>query len=388
MAMMLQSLAKSKIISIVNHQLRIGQVTELLVFSIIAYSFWNIINKELLVGWYVFSVVSVVARFGLTFYTDKRAILVEQSIQKLTAILCASAFFAGLSWGFVGTLLMPAGIFAKQMFAFFLLIGAVAGANIFYSGVKNVYFYFLVPSYIPHIVWLFMQGSSFVELGVCAIIYLSMMIGLSIFINRFVINSVQLQFENKDLIESLSNAKKQLEYLNIKLNEEASHDQLTNLLNRKSMNEILNELLDITQRRNGILAILFCDIDNFKQVNDNFGHDVGDELLVQTAKRLKSSLTDSDVVARLGGDEFIVILNNIKDEAHIKTVLNKVMDTIHQPIVIQGQTFHVGMSIGISLFPYDARDNISLLKYADCALYRAKSAGRNRYILYSDLEVH
>ncbi len=384
--MMLQTLVKSKIISIVNHQLRIGQVTELLVFSIIAYSFWNIINKELLLGWYAFSIVSVIARFALTFYTDKKAILLERSIHKLTAILCVSAFLAGVSWGFVGTLLI-AGDFAKQMFAFFLLIGAVAGANIFYSGVKNVYFYFLAPSYLPHIVWLFRQGSGFVELGVCAVIYLTMMVGLSIFIHRFVNNSVQLQFENKDLIESLSNAKKQLEYLNIKLNEEASHDHLTNLLNRKSMNEILNELLDVTQRRNGILAILFCDIDNFKQVNDNFGHDVGDELLVQVAHRLKVSLTDSDVVARLGGDEFIVILNNIKDEADIKNVLNKLMDHVHQQIDIHGQTFQVGMSIGISLFPYDARDNISLLKYADCALYRAKSTGRNRYILYSDLEV-
>ncbi|RAI43120.1 sensor domain-containing phosphodiesterase [Rhodoplanes roseus] len=157
----------------------------------------------------------------------------------------------------------------------------------------------------------------------------------------------------------------------------AYRDTLTGLLNRRSFNEQLARVLCRTssgKTRSG--ALLFLDIDHFKDVNDAIGHDAGDALLQRIAERLRRSARENDLVARLGGDEFAVILSDIDDEAAITACARRLLDTLSQPVRHQGEMIHPSASIGVTRFPRDGHDAAQLLKNADVALYRSKSAGR------------
>lgn len=127
------------------------------------------------------------------------------------------------------------------------------------------------------------------------------------------------------------------------------------------------------------MAVLFIDLDGFKQVNDNHGHDVGDTLLVSVAKRICSVLRSEDTTARQGGDEFIVTLPNIKQIAGAELVAKKLLAAISEAYQIDGREICIGASIGIALFPEDGADTEVLLKHSDIAMYAAKTAGSGVY---------
>ncbi|MBN4003401.1 CHASE2 domain-containing protein [Nostoc sp. LPT] len=159
----------------------------------------------------------------------------------------------------------------------------------------------------------------------------------------------------------------------------AYHDPLTGLSNRKFFAEQLYESLHWAQHNNLLLALLFIDLDGFKQVNDTLGHKTGDRLLMTIAERLSNSLRTSDTVSRLGGDEFTVILRAIPDDQIAGQVAEKILSSITKPIVLDGYTIRVSASIGISVYPYNSQDSETLIKQADTAMYRAKRLGKNRY---------
>ena len=129
------------------------------------------------------------------------------------------------------------------------------------------------------------------------------------------------------------------------------------------------------------MALLFIDLDGFKQVNDSFGHCVGDQLLKSVAKRLIASLRASDTVARLGGDEFTVILTTVPGQSEVELVAQKMIDTLALPYSFDGQLVQVSASVGIALYPthYDTTER--LLQGADDAMYQAKATGKNRYVI-------
>ncbi|MBW4613082.1 MAG: CHASE2 domain-containing protein [Desmonostoc vinosum HA7617-LM4] len=159
----------------------------------------------------------------------------------------------------------------------------------------------------------------------------------------------------------------------------AYHDPLTGLSNRKFFAEQLYESIHWARENNVLLALLFIDLDGFKQINDTLGHEMGDRLLVIIAQRLSNSLRTSDTVSRLGGDEFTVILRAIPNVQVAAKVAEKIVDNIAKPIVIDGCTTRVSASIGISVYPYNSQDGETLIKQADIAMYRAKRLGKNRY---------
>ena len=161
----------------------------------------------------------------------------------------------------------------------------------------------------------------------------------------------------------------------------ARHDALTGLPNRATFHEILNSRLSDDKAGNGI-AIYYLDLDRFKAVNDTFGHAVGDELLRQVAKRLRHAVRDKDVVARFSGDEFAVIQQDVADPEAVEMVAQRVLDGIGNRFKINDHLFHIGASIGVSLFPSDSRDADRLIKNADIALYRAKADGGNTFRFY------
>ncbi|BAJ03198.1 EAL domain-containing protein [Shewanella violacea] len=170
--------------------------------------------------------------------------------------------------------------------------------------------------------------------------------------------------------------KKQAEHIIWK---QANYDPLTGLPNRRMLLEYLGTELLKSDRNKQHLALMFLDLDYFKEVNDTLGHDVGDLLLVETAKRLKSCIRESDVVARLGGDEFTLVLSAIDDHKGVDRVAANILTRLSEPFNLGNDTAFISASIGITLYPDDASSIESLLKHADQAMYAAKDLGRNRF---------
>lgn len=156
----------------------------------------------------------------------------------------------------------------------------------------------------------------------------------------------------------------------------ATHDALTGLANRAQFLDRMNNSLLLAIRHSTRLALLFLDLDRFKQINDTLGHAAGDALLVEAAKRMQMTLRASDLLARQGGDEFMILLHDIKGVNEANGVAAKIRQAIDRPFILEGSAQHISVSIGVALFPDDGLDMESLTRYADAAMYRAKLAGR------------
>ncbi len=172
-------------------------------------------------------------------------------------------------------------------------------------------------------------------------------------------------------------AEKEIRYL-------SNHDMLTNLYNRAEFERRLKSEIVNSRQDNTSVAVLMLDLDNFKTVNDTFGHHVGDQLLVIVAKQLQESVRKEDFVARLGGDEFVVIFPNIRDETDVKKLAQKLIKRFNKPFKLENHYFHATMSIGIAVSPHSGKDELTLVKNADIALYSVKESGRNNYQFFSD----
>lgn len=162
----------------------------------------------------------------------------------------------------------------------------------------------------------------------------------------------------------------------------ANYDHLTGLPNRRLLSDRLEQAIAGLQRSGKRIAVCYLDLDDFKPINDRFGHEVGDALLVGIAHQLRNVLRAQDTVARIGGDEFVLLLNDLKRLEDSQFLLERVLAAANSPIVVQGVTHRVSASIGVTLSPPDSGSADILLRHADQAMYRAKDAGRNRYHLY------
>ena len=206
--------------------------------------------------------------------------------------------------------------------------------------------------------------------------------------NRLLVDGIVADItERRKASDELEDAQRQLKYI-------AFHDGLTQLPNRVAFQEELDEALARCPDKACAAAVLFIDLDNFKLINDSFGHAAGDELLRAVAQRLQQATRNADVVARQGGDEFLVLLADIQppavpaaDPNYARTaadvVAKKIRRTLRAPFVVSDVEIFVSASIGVSLFPDDAADSETLLKHADTAMYRAKDAGRDCHALYA-----
>lgn len=164
---------------------------------------------------------------------------------------------------------------------------------------------------------------------------------------------------------------------------QARHDPLTSLPNRILFLDRLNQAIQIAQRSQTKVVVLFIDLDNFKEVNDSFGHDVGDELLQVVAKRMLSNLRASDSIARFGGDEFTILLDGIEHEEEIIIILQKIMQVFTEQFILENHQFFISCSMGIAIGPDNGVSPEDLLKHADSAMYKAKKQGRNNYQFYT-----
>lgn len=163
----------------------------------------------------------------------------------------------------------------------------------------------------------------------------------------------------------------------------AFQDGLTGLNNRMSFHSRLQQEIAIAKRRKKKLILLCIDLDKFKPINDTFGHAVGDKVLVEIAQRIQRYLRETDVAARMGGDEFSVILTDITQPNDCECLISKMLSTLHEPMLIDGNTIFVGASIGIAVGLDDGGDVETLMKNADSAMYLAKKSGRGKYSFFN-----
>lgn len=178
-----------------------------------------------------------------------------------------------------------------------------------------------------------------------------------------------------DISESKANEER-INYL-------AHYDQLTNLPNRTLINRRIRKAVEKARLKNEGLAILFMDLDHFKEVNDTLGHPVGDLLLQAVGQRLKARLREQDTLGRLGGDEFLAILDHSANSEASGTVAQKIINSLVQPFMLEGNQIQIGVSVGIAIYPQDGDSADELIKNADIAMYRAKDSGRNTFRYFS-----
>jgi len=194
---------------------------------------------------------------------------------------------------------------------------------------------------------------------------------------RIVISTVVAALESQRTIGALDSAREQARHM-------ASHDPLTSLPNRMLFNDRLAQAIAAARRNDRKVAVLFIDLDRFKQINDELGHDVGDALLQRVSVDLSADLRESDTAARLGGDEFAVLLTQIRNELDAAVVAEKLLASLRRPSPVAGRELRSSASIGIATFPRDGEDAESLLKKADTAMYHAKERGCDRAEFFTD----
>ncbi|HIV69914.1 MAG TPA: EAL domain-containing protein, partial [Candidatus Aquabacterium excrementipullorum] len=164
----------------------------------------------------------------------------------------------------------------------------------------------------------------------------------------------------------------------------AMHDALTALPNRNMLQDQLKAAMVAADREGHAMALMFLDLDRFKKINDSLGHHIGDSVLIEVARRLRTAMRTSDIVARLGGDEFVILLPQLAEAADGARVAQKVLDLFTEPLRVGPHELRVTPSVGLVIYPQHGSDAITLMRHADLAMYRAKNNGRNRIQVYSD----
>lgn len=183
------------------------------------------------------------------------------------------------------------------------------------------------------------------------------------------------------LFSDITQSKEQLQALELM----AHYDVLTQLPNRTLFADRFKQAIAHSQRNNSLLAVVFLDLDGFKPINDRYGHEVGDQLLIEIAQRIKASIRQDDTASRLGGDEFVLLLNDVSSVEHCDRLINRIRHAIELPFPVEDDTLNLSASLGIALYPMDNADADTLLRHADQAMYQAKLAGRGRHHIFDAL---
>lgn len=187
----------------------------------------------------------------------------------------------------------------------------------------------------------------------------------------------------EELNRALSEEKKRLEKATTRISHLANHDSLTGLPNRRLLFELLAKAMESAKRTKDMMGIIFIDLDDFKPVNDRYGHAAGDSALVAMAERLTGMLRASDIIARMGGDEFIAVITSAKDREGVALVAQKLLEECTKPLEFSGNTHSLGMSLGIALYPDDGENIEELVNKADTAMYAVKRADKNAFAFAS-----
>ncbi len=331
-------------------------------------------------------------------------------------------FIIGCSWGVFAYIQIYSDDETLRNLVFLINFGLIAASIATLSAWTIAYLAFMLPqSFAIFYVFLLIESGHNVYMVISYTIFTIVMISTSIGINRSHNKEVRLTLNNKKLIGDLNSeisarqkiqlelednkrelekkvAERTSELVDINTNLErvidkkeeaeqslqylAYHDELTGLPNRNTLVDRIGQSIKISSRDDQQMAILFIDLDRFKNVNDSLGHTIGDKLLQQVASRLYTTLRNHDTISRNGGDEFVVVLEKLKDSNEAIHVAKKIIKCLTDTFEIQSHKIHLGASVGISIYPTDGDTPLILLRNADTAMYRAKQAGGNQLQFY------
>ncbi len=371
---------------------------------IIAVALWNVIPRGKVAAWCSVNVFYALSRYAIIYYYKKRFNKAHLSAWKIGTFI--SFAIAGILFGSSGIFLMDPSHLEYAIFLYFVAGGMVVGSAGSYHNDLPIYFVYSSTVFAIPTAGIFLLNkaisSPMVALGIVFYILVSVM---SFRLSRDLRESLILRYDNDQLVRSLEEEKIHTELLNaelvqknMELNELSLVDPLTSLRNRRYLFEIVMPEIEASGRnyrremngqnsrfmdaRKGF-GVFIVDIDHFKQVNDNYGHDSGDMVLVQFAAKLKESVRSDDVVSRFGGEEFIVVLKNV-DEVKAADIAKKVHDHIQGSTftLTDGRTLSLTCSIGFVFYPFRECNDPGItfekmISIADSALYYAKNHGRN-----------
>jgi diguanylate cyclase (GGDEF)-like protein len=289
----------------------------------------------------------------------------RRDVQFWGRLFIALTFMTGMTWGILGAVLFPLGNQYEQSLIAIVVVGITAGAVVTNGFIALAYYVYLVTALAPFIVRVFIGGEGFdTPLGVLALIYGMFMVAAARRTNRNLVT-------NLVSIHRLEEATRELV--------RAQHDQLTGLPTRSLLYDRLEQALLHAQRHQKLLAVLFVDLDGFKEINDAYGHDAGDEALRQLAALFNQSVRAGDTVARHGGDEFVMVLGDLTAPAEVEPIVRKLLAQIAALQVGGDRARMLTGSIGVAVYPDDGRTGAELISRADAAMYRAKQRGKNTY---------
>jgi len=374
------------LVSHVYKQANFSFVASLLGATISVIALYNSQAHGLLFGWYLVFLLVTLARY----------LLVRKFLQQLAPekhftlwrnLYIFGAILGGLSWGFLVSFLLPYQNAMELTVIIVVIAGVTGGAALVLSGILTAAITYSVCVLLPLAIRLFFvsENAPIILLETAVLIYLVYIIIFTIKTNRIISYSIGLQFENDQLLNHLTDAKQELEITNKKLQHAATHDPLTNLANRNLFETEFSAMLLRAEQEKKVLAVFYLDIDNFKNVNDMYGHHIGDLLLQQIVERVKFKLPEKHIIARLGGDEITIVIEGFTNPDKLAEIAQQICESFTVPFNVKDCSILVGISIGISIYPIDGRDTEMVLKNADKAMYYIKERQGNSFHFYTDL---
>lgn len=372
---------EAALLVVLYKQAKLGFVASLICATVVLiYSYYfRSVQLSWVYVWYAFFLVITLLRLFLV-NAFLRNTMPEAHLGLWCYLFILGTFLSGVSWGIIGSpLLLPKDSLQEALMVI-ILAGVCAGSVPAFAPVRRAALAFLIPAMLPLIIgFITTKDSIYLFLTLTLSAFFAYLVTLIFKTHQIIRDSIQLRFENDDLLKHLSDTKSQLELSNLRLKQDATHDPLTHVANRILFETNFQEAIKIAAAEHKILALLYMDLDKFKEVNDKYGHDAGDQLLLIVVARLKNILREQDIVSRLGGDELTIILENIDNVQAIADVAERVCEAIREPIMLKDAAVQIYVSIGISIFPIDGADMNTLLKVADQAMYHVKEHGGNNY---------
>ncbi len=349
--------------SLTYSQANIGLFTGLVCASLIWYRLYPYVNNFDLNAWYGFIFVITILRATLVkiyFNQDNP----EPKIKIWRGLFITGSAFGGVCWGLLAIFLMPYVHSSDEVLLLMILAGITAGVVAFIAGLLAAAFAFLITALLPvAFYFIFIKASSDYLTGATVTVYLLFLLMQSTKIHSMLQNGLLLQFE-------LNEAKNQLE-------QTATHDPLTKVANRHLFNLKLEKAIETAKKTNAKIALLYLDLNKFKSINDIYGHQAGDQVLLVFVERLKTLFKDKDMIARLGGDEFTVTIDNLAQHKNLEAIADDVYRVLETPVSINNVKLDVRASLGVSIYPTDGTDTETLLRVADSKMYSAKRALSN-----------
>lgn len=341
-------------------------------------------NNTTLFIWYGIFVLVTFLRIALVILF-KRQKSADKKIKMWRYLYVFFSAIGGMIWGLLAVLLFKDVSTIQQTLMLLMLAGVTAGAVQLSSAIPSAIIAFLIFTIFPFIIMIASLGNfTYLLFDAALSVYLIYSITLVLKAYKIIETSFILQFENNTLLENLSKAKQQLEVINSKLEHAATHDALTQVANRNLFQVNLSNTILRAQREHTMLALFYIDLDDFKSINDHYGHHVGDFLLITTVERLKNYFGTREMIARIGGDELTVILENVKNLADLTKIASELCQLIAMPIKTNEIEFKVSVSIGIGIYPNDGVSADALLRGADACMYYVKERGGNNFY-FNDL---